>query len=117
MGQLPQPALRRLNECLAESVIAANAGETALMWQLLEDAHVLSQPSGSQHMRIHLRMLRAGWLTRDGTEVRGQLIRLLVAVPGSWSGRYPPGNTGRARVSATQPMPIRPDLEVLLSQG
>jgi hypothetical protein len=34
--------------------------------------------------------------------------------PGSLTGRYPVGNTGRARVPATQPMPIREDLADLL---
>jgi len=40
-----------------------------------------------------------------------------VAGPGSLSGRYPTGNTGRARVPATQPMPIRSDLAKMLEQA
>ena len=34
----------------------------------------------------------------------------LVAAPGSWTGRYPVGNTGGADVSALRPMPIPDDL-------
>ena len=46
---------------------------------------------------------------------RGQVIRLLVAAPGSALGRYPEGNTGRARVPLTQPMPIPDDLADILA--
>jgi hypothetical protein len=111
MARLPPAARQRLEQCLAE---AASAGDTAERWQLLEDAHVLSQPSGLQHVRVHYRMLIAGVRDHDRTEVSGQLTRLVVAAPGSWTCRYPPGNTGRARVRATAPMPIRPDLQQLL---
>ena len=46
----------------------------------------------------------------------GQIVRLVVAGPGSLIRRYPVGNTGRARVRATQPMPIREDLAELLRE-
>ena len=105
MRQLPEAARRRLEECLEEATLAAAVGDSTRMWRMLEDAHVLSQPSGYQHVRVHIRMLL------------GQVVRLLVAAPGSWSGRYPVGNTGRAGVPVTQEMPIRPDLEVLLGGG
>ena len=51
---------------------------------------------------------------RDGREIAGQLLRLLLAVPGSVSGRYPVGNTGGADVSAFSPMPVPDDLRPLL---
>lgn len=116
MARLPTPARARLEACLEAASTAAAADDRDTMWQHLEDAHVLSQPTASQHARVHLRMLQAGWKTKDRTEVRGQILRLIVAAPGTWSGHYPRGNTGRARVSATQPMPIRPDLEALLTE-
>jgi len=47
---------------------------------------------------------------RDPREVLGQLIRLAVAGVGSAIGRYPAGNTGRARVSLLAPMPVPADL-------
>lgn len=52
------------------------------------------------------RMLRQGWIERDRTEVLGQIARLAVAAVGSLIGRLPVGNTGRARVRATEPMPL-----------
>ena len=53
-----------------------------------------------------------------GTDLResvGQLFRILVAAPGSWTGRYPAGNTGGANVSAFEPMPLPDDLRDLLA--
>jgi len=86
-------------------------------WQLLEDAHVLSQPWVWPHVRVHGHMLVTGWKARDVREVRGQLLRLLAGGPASAVGRYPVGNTGRARVSAIQPMPVRPDLADQLTRA
>jgi hypothetical protein len=60
-------------------------------------------------------MLVHGVRRRDRREVIGQLIRLLVAGPGSILGRYPLGNTGGADVSAVTPMPIPADLQAVLA--
>ena len=85
-------------------------GDAAEEWRHLERAHVLSQPVASLHLRTHVAMLAAGFRRRDGHEVVGQLLRLIVAGPGSMTGRYPVGNTGGADVSALAPMPIPADL-------
>ena len=60
-------------------------------------------------------MLGYGIRHRDRREVTGQLLRLLVAGPGSAIGRYPLGNTGGANVSAVEPMPIPADLQAILA--
>jgi hypothetical protein len=86
-------------------------------WTLLEDAHVLSQPWAWMHVRVHGSMFVAAVMQRDVREVRGQLSRIAVAGPGSLSGRYPTGNTGRARVPATQPMPIAGVLAEVLQRA
>jgi hypothetical protein len=86
-------------------------------WTLLEDAHVLSQPWAWLHVRVHGSMFVAAMAQRDVREVRGQLSRIAVAGPGSLSGRYPTGNTGRARVPATQPMPIAGELAEVLQRA
>jgi hypothetical protein len=49
-------------------------------------------------------------------EVIGQLVRLLVAGPGSMTRRYPLGNTGGADVSAVTPMPIPADIQAVLDR-
>lgn len=102
---------------LDDARVACRANNFAVAWQLLEDAHVLSQPLAFTHVRVHMTMLRLGVRTRDRREVVGQLVRLIVAAPGSWSRKYPIGNTGRADVPATRPMPIRAGLEEILDRA
>jgi hypothetical protein len=83
-------------------------------WRHLERAHVLSQPMAGPHVRTHVAMLGCALRRRDGREVAGQLFRMFVAAPGSWTGRYPVGNTGGSDVSAFREMPIPDDLAKLL---
>jgi len=103
--RLPSTIGRHINDLLDEAVALRARREVDAAWRLLEDAHVLSQP----WVRPQL-----GWSQRNRAEVVGQLGRLIVAGPGSAFGRYPVGNTGRAAVSAFEPMPIRDDLARLL---
>ena len=86
-------------------------------WRHLERAHILSQPMAVAHVRTHVAMLAAALRRHDRREVLGQLLRLVVAAPGSLSGRYPVGNTGGADVNALQPMPIPEDLRSVLSHA
>jgi Protein of unknown function (DUF3703) len=79
-------------------------------WAHLERAHILSQPMAGRHVRTHLAMLRFAVRTLRYHEVVGQLFRTLLAAPGTWSGRYPLGNTGGANVSAFAPMTVPSDL-------
>ena len=90
-------------------------GDLAGEWRHLERAHILSQPLAWAHLVTHLAMFTAAWRRREVREVIGQAARLLLAVPGSLSGRYPVGNTGGADVSAFRPMPIPDDLRPLLA--
>ena len=59
-------------------------------------------------------MLLAAVSALDARELVGQFVRLVVAGVGSLLGRYPVGNTGRARVPIAEPMPIPADLQVIL---
>ncbi len=102
---------------LAAAKEARQRADWSACWQLLEEAHVLSQPWVWPHVRVHGAMLVTGWKARDVREVRGQILRLLAGGPASALGRYPVGNTGRARVSAIQPMPVRPDLAEILTKA
>jgi Protein of unknown function (DUF3703) len=88
--------------------------DTAGEWRHLERAHILSQPMAGAHVRTHLAMLAYGFRRRAPREIVGQLLRLVVAGPGSWTGRYPVGNTGGADVSAFEPMPLPEDLRAIL---
>src|SRR5687768_7806548 len=105
---------RAWSEERAAAATARRSGDQAGEWHHLERAHILSQPMTVPHLRTHVAMLGAGLRRHDRREVLGQLLRLVVAAPGSLSGRYPVGNTGGADVSALQPMPIPEDLRLLL---
>ena len=100
----PTPMRSTLANELAAARQAFDGGEDG--WPHLERAHILSQPWAWDHVRVHAAMLRRARHERDRIEVRGQVLRLVVAGPGSLVNRYPIGNNGRARVSATMPMPI-----------
>jgi hypothetical protein len=93
---------------------ARTAGDSAGEWSHLERAHILSQPLAVPHIRTHVAMLGYGIRQRDRHEIAGQLVRLVVAGPGSALGRYPLGNTGGANVSAVTPMPIPAGLQAVL---
>jgi hypothetical protein len=119
LGGAVVPAEREvLRSAWSDERAAARAararGDVAAEWHHLERAHILSQPMAGPHVRTHLAMLGHGIRRRDRREVLGQAIRLVVAAPGSWTERYPVGNTGGADVSALQPMPIPEDLRALL---
>jgi hypothetical protein len=62
-------------------------------------------------------MLGYGLRRHAVREIAGQLLRLAVAAPGSWTGRYPTGNTGGSDVSALKSLPVPHDLQPLLSRS
>ena len=101
----------------ASALSARGRGDVAGEWNHLERAHILSQPMAGAHVRTHFAMLGYGLRQHDRREIVGQLVRLAVAAPGSWSGRYPVGNTGGADVNALQPMPIPDDLRAILDSS
>jgi len=122
IGRLPrQPkprdpaALRAAWSAEADAARAARrAGDHTEQWRRLERAHILSQPLVAAHIRTHADMLMFAVRQLDRREAVGQVVRLVVAGPGSALRRYPLGNTGGANVSAVMPMDIPEDLSRLL---
>ncbi|MWV16346.1 DUF3703 domain-containing protein [Pseudomonas sp. L-22-4S-12] len=102
-----------LAAAFAEARHALRAGEAQAALRSLERAHILGQRLPLAHAEAHWLMLRAGWQARDWREVLGQLPRIVAALLFSriW---VPVGNSGRARVSAFQPMPLSAELKRLL---
>jgi pimeloyl-ACP methyl ester carboxylesterase len=80
----------------------------------LERAHILSQSSTRQHVRVHYRMLCWAVLRKDRKEILGQLLRIVGAATKTAIGLIPSGNTGGANVSPFRSMPVPEDLKVLL---
>ena len=109
------PKLRNAMELeLGAAAHAEALGSLAEAWRHLERAHILSQRFAAAHVWVHLKMLGFGIRRRDVREVSGQVVRALVAAPGSWLGRAPVGNTGGANVGILTPMTIPDDLRALL---
>jgi hypothetical protein len=111
MSRMPGTVRAALDTELAA---ARSTTDAEARWRALERAHVLSQPWPWSHTAVHWRMLTFALRQRDRGEALGQVVRLIVAAPGSLSGRYPEGNTGRAAVGLTEPMPIPDDLAAVL---
>jgi hypothetical protein len=112
---------RRLREAFDRELASARGaeaqGDAARAHRHLERAHVLSQAHAWLHVRVHGRMLALAWRHGEAREVAGQLPRLLLAAPGSWTGRAPRGNTGGADVGIFTPMEVPADLAALLDPG
>lgn len=90
-------------------------GETR--WRWLMAAHIVGQHALGLHWHSHRAMLRHAIDTRDLLEAAGQCLRLLLVPLGHGLGRLPAGNTGRATVSAFEPMPVAPEIQQLIAQA
>jgi hypothetical protein len=82
----------------------------------LERAHILSQYSTRDHVRVHRAMLRWAAAQGDVREFAGQVLRILGAATKTAVGLIPAGNTGGANVSAFRPMPLPADLAQIIAQ-
>ena len=100
-----------------EMEAAKNSTDLQLRWRHLERAHILSQPNAWLHTCNHVAMLELALRQHDRREALGQVVRIVVAAPGSLSGRYPDGNTGRVAAGLMTPMPIPPDLAAAQRRG
>ena len=93
-----------------EMAAAQRANTAKVRWYHLERAHILSQPAPWLHTRNHVAMLALALRQHDRREALGQVVRIVLAAPGSLTGRYPEGNIGRATVGLMTSMPVPPDL-------
>jgi hypothetical protein len=115
---LKMPMPEAVREAIARELgLAASSTDDAERWRALERAHILSQPWPWPHTVTHWRMLRLAVRERNRREALGQVLRLVVAAPGSVSGRYPQGNSGRTSVGLLEPMPVPDDLAQILNSA
>ena len=105
--------LKAYGEELALARIALRGRQFDLCFVHLERAHMLAQRVTLRHTYVRGLMLAAGMRRGDWREAIGQVPRMLASVLFSrlW---VPRGNTGRARVSAFEPMPVPVDLRHLV---
>ncbi len=115
MAHLPnkvRPTNLELQLAIADDFAAR--GEFQRSFEYLERAHILSQSSTFQHVRVHWLMLLWAVRQRDVPEFLGQIVRIVGAACVTALGLVPTGNTGGANVSPFRPMPIPADLAALL---
>lgn len=98
-----------------EMAAAKGASDPLTRWKHLERAHIVSQPDPWLHTCNHAAMLVLAMRQHDRREALGQVLRLIVAAPGSITGRYPVGNTGRVSAGLMTPMTIPEDLAAALN--
>lgn len=100
----------------AELNAADNASHSADQFRHLERAHILSQYSTRDHVRVHWEMLRWARRERDWREALGQILRIVGAATKTAIGLIPTGNTGGANVSPIKPMPVPDDLAAIIAR-
>jgi len=107
---------RRIGEFVQAELDAATLeASPAARFGRLERAHVLSQTSTRDHVRVHWHMLV--WAVRQGDrkEIAGQILRIVGAATKTALGLVPAGNTGGANVSPLKPLPVSGDLAEILA--
>ncbi len=90
---------------------AEATGDLSQAWHFLERAHILGQFHAVLHLKVHCYMFMFAWRRRWWLEMMGQVPRFFLAMPGSWFGRAPLGNTGGANVGIFTPMAVPQDIE------
>ncbi len=95
---------RRVYARLVAGFDGLDSSEIEARWSWLAAAHVVGQHDLRLHLHSHWRMLGLAASTRDWPELGGQLFRLALVPLGHALQRLPAGNSGRATVSAFQPM-------------
>lgn len=80
-----------------EMAAAKSAYTADARWHHLERAHIISQPDPGLHTRNHIAMLALALHQHDRREALGQIVRIIVAAPGSLSGRYRRQHRPRSR--------------------
>lgn len=101
---------------VALSRAAERRGDLPMAWRHLERAHILGLVAVWPHIGVHARMLRFSILHWNRQEVAGQLVRIVIAGPGSYSGRAPLGDTGASN-APVPPVPVPEDLRSVLFAG
>lgn len=103
---------RRVLAHIAASLTDARSAEDP--WPHLERAHLLSQQWAWPHTKVHAVMFSQAFRERDRRELVGQVVRIVVAGPGSLAGRFPVGNTGRTTMKLTAVAEVPPDVLAIL---
>lgn len=76
----------------------------------LSRAHIISQLSWIHHLYVHFLMYKYACSRKDYKEVKGQVLRMIVTIPGHILKKIPSGNIGWTTIGLTETRPIPHDL-------
>ncbi len=96
---------------------AARGADFAASFRKLERAHVLSQVSTREHVRVHWHMLVWAVRQRDTREFFGQILRIVGAATKTAIGLVPTGNTGGSNVGPFRRMPVSDEFAAVLADA
>ncbi len=74
--------------------------KTDKTWDSLEKVHILAQPFLLSHYSAHIMMLEKALQEKNVYEFLGQIMRLILVLPGNVFNLLPRNNPGTTRVSA-----------------
>lgn len=106
-----------VNKELLKAAQAQSAGDYALAFAHLENAHVLGQESTYWHVKVHYLMMRWAIKQNHLGEFIGQLLRLTAAALLTAINGVPNGNTGGSNVSPLKVMPIKAELAAIIAKA
>ncbi len=86
-----------------------------MKWVQLERLHIIGQFILRLHFQAHFLMLHLAFKERKFVEINGQILRIILVMPGHIFGLLPLGNIGTSRVSPFQKMEIPDDIFVLFN--
>lgn len=109
-----RPFFKKELDCYSQEF--AN-GNLQAGWRHLERAHIIGQRYPIAHTYVHWKMLVFGFKIKSGTEILGQIPRLLIGGVKSFVGKIPVGNPGGANVPPLKPFPIEKELQDIFAQA
>lgn len=101
---------------ISQALLAQKSSDYETAWKHLGRAHILGQFFAGSHVYVHILMFLLALKTLTWSEIIGQIPRLILAAPGSWTKKAPKGNTGLSNVGIFQPMEIPADIKNTLNQ-
>lgn len=100
-----------LNHELSLFENALSKQDHALCVLHLGRAHIISQMQWNNHLYVHYLMLCYALPRKDMKEILGQILRLILTLPGHLIQRLPKGNIGWSSVHFNREMEIPHDLK------
>jgi hypothetical protein len=114
---MPLTAAQAYQAEISQALKARRQQQWQQAWYHLERAHIVGQTQFLWHLQSHWQMLKLAADQSNWTEIRGQLLRLVLTPVGHFTGRLPLGNPGSSRYPVLAPQPVPDDLQQILQSS